>query len=77
VYLVHPFVIDLFDIFVFKTGLSQMMQPWLLVLSRYAVALPLSFAVAYGLSKGAMVAWTIGLGPLPWERRKAKPLAGA
>lgn len=77
VYLVHPFVIDLFDIFVFKTGLSQMMQPWMLVLSRYAFALPLSFAVAYGLSKGALVAWTIGLGPLPWERGKAKPLAGA
>lgn len=72
VYLVHPAVIDLFDILVFKTGLSSMMAPWLLVLTRFAIVLPMSFAVAFGLSKVKALAWTIGLGPTPWEARSAK-----
>lgn len=72
VYLVHPAVIDLFDIVVFKTGLSSMMAPWLLVLTRFAIVLPMSFVVAFGLSKVKALAWTIGLGPTPWEARSAK-----
>jgi peptidoglycan/LPS O-acetylase OafA/YrhL len=72
VYLVHPAVIDLFDIFVFKSGLSSLLAPWLLVLLRFAVVLPMSFAVAFGLSKVNAMAWTIGLGPAPWEARSAR-----
>lgn len=72
VYLVHPAVIDLFDVVLFKSGMSTMFAPWLLVLVRFAVVLPVSFAVAYGLSKVGPLAWTIGLGPAPWEPRGAK-----
>lgn len=67
VYLVHPLVIDLFDIAVYRSGLSAVMDPWLIVTSRFAVALPASFAVAYGLSKFKPLAWTVGLGPTPWD----------
>lgn len=71
IYLVHPLVIDLFDVAVFKTGLYQVMEPWMIVVGRFAFALPMSFAVAIGLSRLTPLAWTIGLGPNPWEMRKA------
>lgn len=72
VYLVHPAVIDLFDIAAYKSGFFELVSPGVLVLTRFAVALPASFAVAYGLSKVPAFAWTIGLGPAPWETRTAK-----
>ena len=72
VYLVHPAVIDLFDIAAFKMGLADIVPPGVLVLIRFAVALPVSFAVAFGLSKVNALAWTVGLGPTPWEARNAK-----
>ncbi len=72
VYLVHPAVIDLFDIATFKSGYFELVSPGVLVLTRFAVALPASFAVAYGLSRVPAFAWTIGLGPAPWETRTAK-----
>jgi surface polysaccharide O-acyltransferase-like enzyme len=72
VYLVHPAVIDLFDIAVFKLGLGKAMPPIALVLIRFAIVLPASFAVAYGLSKVKALAWTIGLGPAPWEASTTK-----
>ncbi len=72
VYLVHPAVIDLFDIALFTSGLFEMMSPTAIVLLRFAVALPASFLVALGLSRIKPLAWTIGLGPTPWEARKAK-----
>lgn len=67
IYLVHPLVIDLFDIAIFTSGLSAMMDPWPIVMSRFAVALPMSFAVVIGLSRLKPLAWTIGLGPTPWD----------
>ena len=76
VYLVHPLVIDLFDVALFTSGASGYMAPWAIVLTRYAVALPASFALAWGLSKVALLAWTIGLGPTPWEQRKSRSKAG-
>lgn len=76
VYLVHPLVIDLIDVFLFKTGLSQLMAPWAIVVSRYCLAVPMSFGLAYCISKVRLVAWTIGLGPTPWGRSKAKSAAG-
>jgi surface polysaccharide O-acyltransferase-like enzyme len=72
VYLVHPFVIDLYDISIFTTGIAQLMDPWVIVSSRFIFALPLSFAVAVGLSKFKPLAWTIGLGPNPWEPFKSR-----
>lgn len=72
VYLVHPLVIDLYDIAVFGSGLSASMDPWLIVMARFAFALPASFALAYGLSKFQPLAWTIGLGPTPWDVVRSK-----
>lgn len=77
VYLVHPLVIDLLDIALFKTGASGVMSPWAIVLVRFAFALPLSFGLALGISKLKPLAWTIGLGPNPWEMRGANKKAGA
>lgn len=77
VYLVHPLVIDLFDVAVFKTGLYQVMDPWTIVVGRFAFALPMSLAVAIGLSRLTPLAWTIGLGPNPWEMRKAAKAVNA
>jgi surface polysaccharide O-acyltransferase-like enzyme len=75
VYLVHPLVIDLFDIAVFSSGLSAAMEPWLIVTSRFVVAVSGSFALAYGLSKFKPLAWTIGLGPTPWDIVRSKRAA--
>jgi surface polysaccharide O-acyltransferase-like enzyme len=77
VYLVHPLIIDLFDIALYTSGLWQMMDPWAIVVTRFGVALPLSFVLAWALSKVAMLAWTIGLGPAPWERRAPNAKADA
>lgn len=76
VYLVHPLIIDLLDIALFKSGVSAAMSPWAIVLLRYALALPMSFALAVGLSRLKPVAWTIGLGPTPWEAWKSAKKAG-
>jgi len=77
VYLVHPLVIDLFDIAIFTSGASQMMSPWLIVVSRFAVALPMSFALTIAISKLKPLAWTIGLGATPWDIIRARKAAGA
>lgn len=77
VYLVHPMVIDLIDIAMFKSGMGGVLSPWMIVLFRFALALPLSFAVAVALSRLKPLAWTIGLGPTPWQMRKANKKAGA
>lgn len=69
VYLVHPLVIDLFDAAVIAGGLVPLMAPWMVVVSRFAVVLPAALALAVGLSRTRPLAWTIGLGPAPWEPR--------
>jgi len=63
-------LIDLFDIFIFKTGLSGYMDPWLIVITRYGFALPAALLVTIGLSRITLLAWTIGLGPNPMEMRR-------
>ena len=72
VYLVHPLMIDLYDIAVFGTGLSASMAPWAIVLARFAIVLPASFGLAFLLSKFTPLAWTIGLGPTPWDVMRSK-----
>lgn len=72
VYLLHPLVIDVFDVAIFKTGLSGHMAPVAIVTSRFALALPLSFAITIGLSNIRALAWTIGLGPTPWDAARAR-----
>lgn len=67
VYLIHPMVIDLYDIAVVKLGISGAMDPWMIVTTRYAFALPMAFVTAIALSRFKPLAWTIGLGPTPWN----------
>jgi len=69
VYLVHPAIIDLYDIALFQSGLHEPMSPTVIVLLRYAVALPGSFAISVLIAKTSLLAWTIGLGAPPWQRR--------
>lgn len=71
VYLVHPLAIDVIDVTLFKTGMSAMMAPWTIVLCRFVTALGLSFLLAIGLSRFKPLAWTIGLGPTPWDMIKS------
>ena len=68
----HPFVIDLYDVGIFISGLSGDMEPWLIVVARIAVVLPLTFFIAIGFSRVKLLAWTIGLGPTPWELKRAR-----
>ncbi len=72
VYLAHPLVIDLFDVAVFQSGLA--LQPWQLVSARFALVLPLTFALAVLIGRIPALAWTIGLGPAPWEGQRNKAL---
>lgn len=72
IYLVHPLVIDLFDIGIFSMGISAMMDPWMIVITRFAFALPVSFILVMGLSRIKVLAWTIGLGKNPWQMFKAR-----
>ena len=72
VYLVHPAVIDVYDITLFTSGLSKGMSPGAIVILKFCFALPASFAVAWGISKISFMAWTIGLGPTPWATRKTE-----
>jgi surface polysaccharide O-acyltransferase-like enzyme len=65
IYLVHPMVIDVFDVLMASSGFA--LEPWQLVIVRYLVVLPASALAAIGLSRLTATAWTIGLGPAPWE----------
>lgn len=77
VYLVHPLIIDMIDIALFKSGASSVMAPWAIVIVRFSFALPLSFALTLGLSRLKHLAWTIGLGPTPWDMWKANKKTSA
>lgn len=77
VYLVHPLVIDLFDVALYKSGFAEGMPPWWIVVMRISLALPLSFLLAIGLSRIKLLAWTIGLGPTPWDIARTRKEAGA
>jgi len=64
VYLMHPIFIDLYDI---AMGLAGIHMPATLeVLTKWVVAVPASFALAYAMSTSRSFAWLIGLGPVPF-----------
>lgn len=67
VYLVHPMLIDLFDIALFKSGLSGLVSLALMVTLRFAIVLPAAFALSWLIGRIGLLAWTIGLGPTPWS----------
>ena len=65
VYLMHPIFIDLYDVAMGLAGVQ--LAPTLDVLAKWLVAVPASFALAYAVSTSRSLAWTIGLGPLPFS----------
>ncbi len=67
VYLMHPIMIDLFDIAITQSGVSSGMSPAAIVLFRYAFVLPATFGLTVAVGKFKPLAWTIGLGPAPWK----------
>lgn len=73
VYLLHPMLIDLFDVAVHASGL--VLSPAALVLMRFTLVAPAALALAMAIGRMPAIAWTVGLGPLPWGR--GKPLAAA
>ena len=75
IYLVHPMVIDVFDVSVYSLGLQ--LTPAATVLLKFSLVAAGSYGVAYGLSRIPALAWTIGLGPLPWSRKSHRPAVDA
>ncbi len=65
-YLIHPAVIDVIDILIKDISLS----PYQLVIFKYSVTLSIVLLLSIGISKIPLLAWTIGLGPLPFEKVK-------
>ncbi|PYE84735.1 acyltransferase [Pseudoroseicyclus aestuarii] len=73
IFLVHPMLLDLFRLI----AEGRIMTPSLYVLTNIGFAVAGSYALALALSRVPALSWTIGLGPLPWARRRAgtRPLA--
>lgn len=69
VYLMHPMVIDMFDMAAHHFGIA--FTPAEQVLTRFALVLPATAGLAWLLARIPALAWTIGLGPLPWARGNA------
>ena len=69
-YLMHPAVIDIIDIFL--KGVQ--MAPYQLVLFKYTLTLSIVLALSIVISKIPLLAWTIGLGPLPFANRTSEKL---
>jgi len=61
-YLIHPAIMDLVD--VAFLGLS--LQPDWHVLVKYSITAFLSLSLTMAIGKVKLIAWTVGLGPLPW-----------
>lgn len=70
IYLCHPIFLDLVEIAIHAMSLSPMMQ----VFVKISVTLPLTVIFVIALSKTRMLAWTIGLGAIPflsfWEKKR-------
>jgi surface polysaccharide O-acyltransferase-like enzyme len=72
-YLVHPAVIDTFDVLVRHAEL----QPYQYTVLKYAVAAGASLGLALLLGRISVLAWTVGLGPLPFAAKKVQPVKPA
>ena len=68
-YLLHPAVIDVIDILMKDNSLA----PYQLVIFKYSATLSIVLILSIVISKIPLLAWTIGLGPLPFEKVKTKP----
>lgn len=67
-YLIHPAVIDVIDILMKNNDLL----PYQLVIFKYSATLSIVLLISILISKIPLLAWTIGLGPLPFEKIKTK-----
>ncbi|MDV7212374.1 acyltransferase [Azotobacter beijerinckii] len=66
VYLIHPAWIDAFDTVLKRSVSIQIQHPIWIVLAKYMLVLPLSFATVYLISKSRLTAWIVGVGPVPF-----------
>jgi len=65
-YLIHPAVIDVIDVLIKNNDLA----PYQLVIFKYSATLSIVLLISVVISKIPLFAWTIGLGPLPFEKIK-------
>jgi len=69
-YLIHPAILDLVEVAV----LGQSLQPDWYVLLKYSITAFLSLSITIAIGRVKLIAWTVGLGPLPWiEPKTAAP----
>lgn len=73
VYLVHPAMLDLVEIYISPLGLSPSFQ----VLSKFLIGFPATLAIVWAISRISLLAWTVGLGPLPFPKWSGKDNARA
>jgi len=66
-YLIHPAIMDLIDV----TFLGIAVQPDWYVLMKYCATAFLSLSLTIAIGRFSPLAWTVGLGPLPWAGQKA------
>lgn len=66
IYLVHPAIIDTFDILVRNVEL----QPYQYTALKFCIVAGASLGAAILISRISLLAWTIGLGPLPFTSGK-------
>jgi surface polysaccharide O-acyltransferase-like enzyme len=70
IYLCHPIFLDLVEIWLSERSISPIMQVGL----KITVALVLTSALVWGLERTRLLAWSVGLGPLPkFTRDEKKP----
>lgn len=75
VYLAHPIFVDLFDIALHASGFH--LAPAVQVVAHYAFAVTATFALVVFIARQRWLAWTIGLGPLPWTQHGGQSLKAA
>lgn len=61
VYLVHPAMLDLVDVNIIDFEFSPSLQ----VLAKFMIGFPMTLLCVWAISKSVLLAWTVGLGPLP------------
>lgn len=73
-YLIHPAVMDVIDVAL----LGVHIEPDWYVLMKYIATAFMSLALTIAIGRFGLIAWTVGLGPLPGTQRKASvPVSAA
>lgn len=66
-YLIHPAIMDVLDV----AFLTISLQPDWYVMTKYVATAFLSLGITITIGRVKLIAWTVGLGPLPWLAKKA------